>query len=40
MARMTAEEKQKDRAKKIKALTEAAMGWLKIVEGQNNNEQA
>ena len=29
MARMTAEEKQKDRAKKIKALTEAAMEWLK-----------
>lgn len=28
MARMTEKEKQKDRAKKIKVLTEAAMEWL------------
>ena len=29
MARMTEKEKQKDRAKKIKVLTDAAMEWLK-----------
>lgn len=29
MARMTTEEKKKDRARKIEALTDAAMEWLK-----------